>query len=223
MLSEFLLAEMNRLLTRDALPLHRQLYEALRRAMLDGKLAAGERLPSSRDLAQDLQLSRNTVVAAINQLSVEGYLASRVGSGTYVNDSVPRALPGQGGRRAGGPARASVPSGRLSARGVALSTTFCATEWQVGNCGLERHTNSECNHFVTAYFVVISNTALCRTASGVVMHSPSNKLVSCSIVASKWDSHFDDSSWRNDRLDQAIFQIQPLASLTNTKFGCFEC
>ncbi|WP_439112385.1 PLP-dependent aminotransferase family protein [Hydrogenophaga sp.] len=131
MLSEFLLSEMTRLGAQDALPLHRQLYEALRRAMLDGKLAAGERLPSSRDLAQDLNLSRNTVVAAINQLSVEGYLASRVGSGTYVNDSVPRTLPGQSGRRAGGPARAAVPSGRLSARGVALSTTFCATELEV--------------------------------------------------------------------------------------------
>ncbi|MDZ4126884.1 MAG: GntR family transcriptional regulator, partial [Hydrogenophaga sp.] len=131
MLSEFLLSEMTRLGEQDALPLHRQLYEALRRAMLDGKLAAGERLPSSRDLAQDLNLSRNTVVAAINQLSVEGYLASRVGSGTYVNDSVPRALPGQASRRAGGPARASAPVGRLSARGVALSTTFCATELEV--------------------------------------------------------------------------------------------
>ena len=95
MLSEFLLAEMHRLGAQDALPLHRQLYEALRRAMLDGKLGPGERLPSSRDLAQDLELSRNTVVAAINQLSVEGYLVSRVGSGTYVNDSVPRATPGR--------------------------------------------------------------------------------------------------------------------------------
>ena len=82
MLSEFLLSEMTRLAQQDALPLHRQLYEALRRALLDGKLAAGERLPSSRDLAQDLNLSRNTVVAAINQLTVEGYLVSQVGSGT---------------------------------------------------------------------------------------------------------------------------------------------
>src|SRR5512145_2174203 len=103
MLSEFLLAEMNRLGSHDALPLHRQLYESLRRAMLDGKLGAGERLPSSRDLAQDLNLSRNTVVAAINQLTVEGYLASRVGSGTYVNDNVPRAAPGQRPRHHGAP------------------------------------------------------------------------------------------------------------------------
>ena len=136
MLSEFLLTEMTRLGAQDALPLHRQLYEALRRSMLDGKLGAGERLPSSRDLAQDLGLSRNTVVAAINQLSVEGYLASRVGSGTYVNESVPRTLPGRAARRPGAPGAPAagtggVPTGRLSTRGLALSTTFCATELEV--------------------------------------------------------------------------------------------
>ncbi len=129
MLSEFLLAEMHRLGAQDALPLHRQLYEALRRAMLDGKLGPGERLPSSRDLAQDLDLSRNTVVAAINQLSVEGYLVSRVGSGTYVNDSVPRATPGRHPGAAG--ARTPAPAPRLSARGEALSSRFCATELEV--------------------------------------------------------------------------------------------
>ena len=128
MLSEFLLTEMNRLGAQDALPLHRQLYEALRRAMLDGKLGAGERLPSSRDLAQDLNLSRNTVVAAINQLSVEGYLASRVGSGTYVNDNVPRTAPG---RRSRGHAVASASAPQLSARGLALSSRYCATELEV--------------------------------------------------------------------------------------------
>lgn len=129
MLSEFLLAEMHRLGAQDALPLHRQLYEALRRSMLDGKLGPGERLPSSRDLAQDLDLSRNTVVAAINQLSVEGYLLSRVGSGTYVNDSVPRATPGRHPGLAG--ARSPAPAPRMSARGEALATRFCATELEV--------------------------------------------------------------------------------------------
>jgi GntR family transcriptional regulator/MocR family aminotransferase len=127
MLSEYLLAEMNRLGAQDALPLHRQLYEALRRAMLESKLGAGERLPSSRDLAQDLNLSRNTVVAAINQLSVEGYLLSRVGSGTYVNDSVPRATPGAGRIRSA----PATPTGRLSQRGQALTQRFCATELEV--------------------------------------------------------------------------------------------
>lgn len=130
MLSEFLLSEMNRLGTQDALPLHRQLYEALRRAMLDGKLGPGERLPSSRDLAQDLNLSRNTVVAAINQLSVEGYLESRVGSGTYVNENVPRIHPGAAALR---PGLRSAPAaaGGLSQRGLALTGRFCASELEV--------------------------------------------------------------------------------------------
>ena len=130
MLSEFLQAEMHRLGAQDPLPLHRQLYEALRRALLDGKLAAGDRLPSSRDLAQDLDLSRNTVVAAINQLSVEGYLISRVGSGTFVNDSLPRALPGQARGTRLHPPATPAPA-HLSTRGQALASTFRAVTLEV--------------------------------------------------------------------------------------------
>ena len=125
MLSEFLLTELGRLSPPTSLPLHRQLYEALRRAILDGKLAPDERLPSSRDLVQDLQMSRNTVVAALNQLTVEGYLVSRVGSGTFVSAKVPqRALPST--RRTSQP-----PADRLSERGQALSTLFCASELEI--------------------------------------------------------------------------------------------
>ncbi|OGB28417.1 MAG: GntR family transcriptional regulator [Burkholderiales bacterium RIFCSPLOWO2_12_FULL_61_40] len=125
MLSELLLTEMARLSLQDNMPLHRQLYEALRRAMLDGKLAAGDRLPSSRELTTDLNLSRNTVVAALSQLSVEGYLVSRVGSGTYVNDNLPKAA-----------ARMRAPHAPshvadLSKRGTALSSTFCATQLEI--------------------------------------------------------------------------------------------
>jgi GntR family transcriptional regulator/MocR family aminotransferase len=131
MLSEFLLSEMNRLGTQDALPLHRQLYEALRRAMLDGKLGPGERLPSSRDLAQDLNLSRNTVVAAINQLSVEGYLESRVGSGTYVSDNVPRIHPGTAPVRPGQRRATAGAAGSLSRRGEVLSGRINASELEI--------------------------------------------------------------------------------------------
>ncbi|MEZ5702448.1 MAG: winged helix-turn-helix domain-containing protein [Burkholderiaceae bacterium] len=59
---------------------------SLRRALLEGKLPAGERLPSSRDLAQDLALSRNTVVAAINQLSVEATSSAMWAAAPFVND-----------------------------------------------------------------------------------------------------------------------------------------
>ncbi|APW42641.1 PLP-dependent aminotransferase family protein [Rhodoferax saidenbachensis] len=125
MLSELLLTEMVRLHQQDNMPLHRQLYEALRRAILDGKLAAGDRLPSSRELTQDLNLSRNTVVAALNQLCVEGYMSSRVGSGTYVNDNVPKARPRV--RTHHTPRQLT----GLSKRGTALSSTFCATELEI--------------------------------------------------------------------------------------------
>ncbi len=123
MLSELLLTELNHLQHRK-LPLHRRLYEALRRAILDGKLVADERLPSSRDLVQDLKLSRNTVVAALNQLTVEGYLVSRVGSGTFVNAEVPKPAP----RRAHALTHQNSP---LSHRGQSLSTQFCASELEV--------------------------------------------------------------------------------------------
>ncbi len=128
MLSEFLIAEMHRLERDASLPLHRQLYEALRRALLDGKLSAGERLPSTRDLAHDLGVSRNTVVAAINQLTVEGYLASRVGSGTYVNDDVPQRAP-RARRQAGEVTLPAMP--RLSRRGHDLVERFCASALEV--------------------------------------------------------------------------------------------
>ena len=124
MLSEYLLTEIARLSLQTKLPLHRQLYEALRRAMLDGKLCAGQRLPSSRELTQDLGLSRNTVVAALSQLAVEGYLVSHIGSGTFVNDSVPKAAPRHRSAH-------EKQGATLSRRGQALATTFCATQLEV--------------------------------------------------------------------------------------------
>jgi GntR family transcriptional regulator/MocR family aminotransferase len=62
----------------------RTVESALRTAIRDGQLAAGTRLPSSRDLARQLEVSRGTVTAAYGQLVAEGYLTSRHGSGTRV-------------------------------------------------------------------------------------------------------------------------------------------
>lgn len=124
MLSETLLTDMARLHAQGRLPLNRQLYEALRRALLDGRLNAGERLPSSRELAADMRLARNTVVAAISQLTLEGHLTSRVGSGTYVSDHLPRSRP-----RA--EATGAITAGRLSARGLALAHTHRAQDREV--------------------------------------------------------------------------------------------
>jgi GntR family transcriptional regulator / MocR family aminotransferase len=64
--------------------LARQLYQALRARILDGRLASGTRLPASRDLAALLGIARNTVIRAFDQLYAEGYVEGRVGAGTYV-------------------------------------------------------------------------------------------------------------------------------------------
>jgi GntR family transcriptional regulator/MocR family aminotransferase len=75
-------------------PIHRQIYEGFRRAILDGLLRPGQRVPSTRALALDLHVSRLPVLTAYDQLLHEGYLEGRVGSGTYVSAAVPDDLLG---------------------------------------------------------------------------------------------------------------------------------
>ncbi|WP_406090586.1 PLP-dependent aminotransferase family protein [Kitasatospora purpeofusca] len=73
------------------------LEDALREAVQDGRLAPGTRLPSSRALGEDLGIARNTVVEAYGQLTAEGWLGARPGSGTTVAE---RAAPRPAGRPA---------------------------------------------------------------------------------------------------------------------------
>ena len=74
-------------------PKHRQVYGALREAILSGRLRADEPLPSTRQLAQLLGVSRNTVLAAYEVLIGEGFLVSRGGAGTFVAHNAVRAPP----------------------------------------------------------------------------------------------------------------------------------
>ena len=62
----------------------RQLAARLREAIETGQLCSGDRLPASRILARKLGLARGTVADVYSQLVAEGYLESRVGTGTYV-------------------------------------------------------------------------------------------------------------------------------------------
>ncbi|CAG8870826.1 HTH-type transcriptional regulatory protein GabR [Pseudomonas fluorescens] len=97
--------------------LSRQLYQALRTRVLDGRLASGTRLPASRDLAAALAISRNSVVRAYDQLYAEGFIEGRVGDGTYVAQ-----LP-----------QATVPAKKLSTKvSTGFSTglpTALSTNW----------------------------------------------------------------------------------------------
>jgi GntR family transcriptional regulator/MocR family aminotransferase len=102
-------------------PLHRQLYNELRAAILGGRLPSASRLPASRELAQVTGLSRNTVLSSYDQLIAEGYIESRPGSGTYVASSLPDQV-------LSGPVMEPAPeaergSRRLSRRGERLLRT----------------------------------------------------------------------------------------------------
>src|SRR5947207_11454006 len=82
--------EMIRLDRNSSEPLHQQLYRQIRDELVLGSFAHNSsRLPSSRSLAADLGISRLTVNLAFSKLHAEGYLQSRIGSGTFVADSLP--------------------------------------------------------------------------------------------------------------------------------------
>lgn len=70
-------------------PLYRQLYLQLRKAVLSGELPPETRLPSTRELARQLGVSRTTVVNTFEQLIAEGYLVAREGAGSFVTSQLP--------------------------------------------------------------------------------------------------------------------------------------
>ncbi|MBS0219738.1 MAG: PLP-dependent aminotransferase family protein [Proteobacteria bacterium] len=82
-------------------PLHRQIGEQIRRAILEGRLSPGLKLPSSRLMATELACARGTVLMAMDQLVAEGYLVAQAGSGLSVAANLPDEMlvsPGVGDR-----------------------------------------------------------------------------------------------------------------------------
>src|SRR5499427_2416210 len=77
---------------RGSTSLYRQVYVGYRKAILDGSLRTGQRVPSTRVLAVELGISRMPVLDAYAQLLAEGYFESRVGSGTVVSTSLPERM-----------------------------------------------------------------------------------------------------------------------------------
>lgn len=73
----------------SSIPLYRQIYDDLRKAIIAGRLSRGHQLPAARTLAQELDVSRQTVLLALDQLRVEGYVETRERSGTFVSRAFP--------------------------------------------------------------------------------------------------------------------------------------
>ncbi len=74
---------------RSEEPIYRQLYFRLLSEIRTGAIIPGERLPPTRELARSLNVSRNTILLVFEQLTAEGYLEGRPGSGTFVSRRLP--------------------------------------------------------------------------------------------------------------------------------------
>ena len=112
---------------QSSLSLQRQLCEKLRRLILTGQLLPGQRLPSTRELATSLGISRNTAIESYEQLKSEGYLQSISGSGTFVCQQLPelgQPLPVDESETV---KRSTQP--QLSAYGASLTDTEPFTSW----------------------------------------------------------------------------------------------
>jgi len=136
---------MIRLDRRQRESLQTQLYRQIRRLIMSGQLAAGVRLPSTRELGSQLGASRNTIVYAFDQLVAEGYLDSRVGSGIYVAD-----LPVARGAVISKASTANVrpiSHSRVSHRALLLSAVRVAPEYSTSGVRPFRPCQAAVEHF----------------------------------------------------------------------------
>src|SRR5687768_14355994 len=118
-------------------PLHVQIYRHVRELIRSQQLAPGTRLPSTRTLSEELDVSRTTVLTAFASLLAEGYITGRTGAGTFVAASIPDRSLSVGGETPTAAATSSVVvDPRLSRRGQLLASTD--TSWARPNTARSR-------------------------------------------------------------------------------------
>jgi GntR family transcriptional regulator/MocR family aminotransferase len=101
---------------RGSRTLQDQIYRCIRQCIVDGRVGADRRLPSTRALAAELGVSRTTALLALEQLRAEGYVVARRGSGMFIAPQLPEHLP-----PAVAPLSSSVTRPPFSWRGYTLS------------------------------------------------------------------------------------------------------
>ncbi len=117
------LLEMLNLDRSSQTPMYLQLDTQLRAAVLSGTLVKGDRLPATRQLAKDLNVSRITIQITYDQLIAEGFLTAVTGSGTFVAEIPAEVLPPNSA-----PVQVShEPGARLSTRGRSIAQTGAMT------------------------------------------------------------------------------------------------
>jgi GntR family transcriptional regulator/MocR family aminotransferase len=111
------------------LPLFQRIAESIAREVRRGRLRPAERLPSSRSLARQLEVNRNTVLAAYEELERQGYVVMQAARGTFVAADLPDRQPRDGGKAKSAPVRFGLPAGPAS---VAPDTLKAGTLALVG-------------------------------------------------------------------------------------------
>ena len=107
------------------------LFFAIREKIVQGLWAKNGKLPSTRKLSQGLNISRNTVIAAYEQLVAEGYLISQKGSGFYVAVELPEQyLPEPNSEKKGLSPKSNFDINRAFAPGVPDLDAFPMAQWQ---------------------------------------------------------------------------------------------
>jgi GntR family transcriptional regulator / MocR family aminotransferase len=127
-------------------PLFRQIYLQIRLAILSKMLKPETRLPSTRDLAARLRVSRSAVIAAYEQLLAEGFLSGRIGSGTYISSELPEPMdkgPANGAMRARRSVALATPAAerwRVLEEIADVSLNRTAKPFIMGRCLVDRRT-----------------------------------------------------------------------------------
>jgi GntR family transcriptional regulator/MocR family aminotransferase len=109
-------------------PIYRQLSDWFRHAIVDGRLRPGQRLPSTRSLAKELNISRIPVQSAYEQLYTEGYLETFVGAGTCVARAIPDDSLNAGGATA--PSSSLAVDGHKAPRRISRRATLAHKQAQ---------------------------------------------------------------------------------------------
>lgn len=73
----------------SGVPVYRQIINQIENAVVSGRMAVGDRLPTIRSLAVGLKINPNTIAKAYNELEIRGIVQTQVGSGTYIADKKP--------------------------------------------------------------------------------------------------------------------------------------
>lgn len=123
---------------RDKRPIYGQLYEWFRAAIAEGRMRPGQRLPSTRSLAEELQISRISVFNAYEQLLAEGYLETFIGSGTCVARAIPDDAFGPAVAHKGRPRQTMIGSAPRGVSGRASVLLAMASEPWLHNMGAFR-------------------------------------------------------------------------------------